>query len=114
MLIKLILDCSDRHAPLKRTTDRFTRQSAPWMKQLDIFGLQKQHDKYRFHAHNIPSKENWMNFRNARKKLKKKITDTKTAFYRKFYHRKIQKKFGKLFTLSSTQATKLSTQIQTS
>ena len=53
------------------------------MKQLDIIELQKQRDKYRFLAHNIPSKENWINFRNARNKLKKKIKDTKTAFYKK-------------------------------
>ena len=76
---KLILDCIDRHAPLKRT--KFTRPPAPWIKQLDIIELQKQRDKYRFLAHNIPSKENWINFRNARNKLKKKIKETKTAFY---------------------------------
>ena len=32
MLNKLILDCIDRHAPLKRI--KFTRPPAPWMKQL--------------------------------------------------------------------------------
>ena len=69
-LNKLISHWSDRHVPLKKT--KFTGPPAPWMKQLDIFGLQKQRDKYRFLAHNIPGKENWMNFRNARKKLKKK------------------------------------------
>ena len=42
------------------------------MKQLDITELQKQRGKYRFLAHNIPSKENWITFRNARNKLKKK------------------------------------------
>ena len=36
------------------------------MKQLDIIELQKQSDKYRFLAHNIPSKEIWITFRNAR------------------------------------------------
>ena len=44
VLNKLILDCIDRHAPLKRT--KFTRPPAPWMKQLDIIELQKQRDKY--------------------------------------------------------------------
>ena len=78
---KLILDCIDCHAPLKKA--KFTRPPAPWMKQLDIIQLQKQRDKYRFRAHNIPSKENWINFRNARNKLKRKIKDTKTAFYKK-------------------------------
>ena len=53
------------------------------MKQLDIIELQKQRDKYRFLAHNIPIKENWTNFRNARNKLNKKIKDIKTAFYQK-------------------------------
>ena len=70
MLNKLILDCIDHHAPLKRT--KFTIPPAPWMK-LDIIELEKQRDKYRFLAHNIPSKENWRNFRNASNKLKKKI-----------------------------------------
>ena len=44
MLNKLILDCIDRHASLKRT--KFTRPLAAWMKQLDIIELQKQRDKY--------------------------------------------------------------------
>ena len=85
MLNKLVLDCIDRHAPLKRT--KFTLPPAPWMKQLDIIELQKQRDKYRFLAHNISSKENWINFRSARNKLKNKIKDTKTQkqhFTRKF------------------------------
>ena len=81
VLNKLILDCIDRHAPLKRT--KFTRPPASWMKQLDIIELQKRRDTYRFLAHNIPNKEDWIKFRNARNKLKKKIKDTKTAFYKK-------------------------------
>ena len=60
----------EHHAPLKRT--KFTRRPAPWIKQLDIIELQKQRNKYRFLAHSIPSKENWMNFRNAGNRLKKK------------------------------------------
>ena len=79
MLNKLILDCIDRDATLKRT--KFTRPPALRMKQLNIIELQKQRDKYRFLAHNIPIKENWTNFRNARNKLNKKIKDIKTAFY---------------------------------
>ena len=55
VLNKLILDCTDRHAPLKRP--KFTTPPVPWMKELDIFELQKQRDKYRFLAHNIPTKE---------------------------------------------------------
>ena len=67
---KLILDCIDHHAPLKRT--KFTRLPAPWMKQLDIIELQKECNKYRFLVDNIPGKQNWINFRNTRNKLKKK------------------------------------------
>ena len=70
ILNKLILDCIDRHAPPKRT--KFTRPPAPWMKQQDIIELQKHCNKYRFLAHNKPNKENWINFSNARNKLKKK------------------------------------------
>ena len=61
MINKLILDCIDRHAPLKRRN--FIRAPGPWMKQLDIIELQKQGDKYRFLVHKIPSKKNWINFR---------------------------------------------------
>ena len=43
---KLIWDCIDRHTPLKRT--KFTRPEALWIKQLHIFELQKQRDKYKF------------------------------------------------------------------
>ena len=70
MLNKLILGCIDHHALLKRT--KFTRPPALLMKQLDIIELQKQHNKYRFLAHNIPRKENWINFRSAMNKLKTK------------------------------------------
>ena len=78
---KLILDCIDHHAPLKRT--KFTRLPAPWMKQLDIIELQKECNKYRFLVDNIPGKQNWINFRNTRNKLKKKKTQ-KQHFTRKF------------------------------
>ena len=94
MLNKLNLDCIDRHAPLKRT--KFTRPPAPWMKQIDIIELQKQRDRYRYLAHYIPSKENWINFRNTRNRLKKKIKDTKTAFYTKIITSKISKEIWKI------------------
>ena len=94
MLNKLIFDCIDCHAPLKRT--KFTRPPAPWMKQLDITELQKQRNKYRFLAHNIPSKENWTNFRNVRNMLKKKINGTKTAFYKNILTPKNSKEIWKI------------------
>ena len=66
------------------------------MKQLDIIELQKQRDKNRFLAHTIATKENWINFRNARNKLKKKIKDTKAAFYKKILISKNSKEIWKI------------------
>ena len=66
------------------------------MKQLDIIELQKQRHKYRFLAHNMPSKENWINFRDARNKLKRKIKDTKTAFYKLILTSKNSKEIWKI------------------
>ena len=38
-LNNLILECTERHAPLVKT--KFTNPPAPWMKQLDIADLRK-------------------------------------------------------------------------
>ena len=51
---------------------------------------------YKNNAPNIPSKENWINFRNARNKLKEKIQDTKTAFYKKILISKNSKEIWKI------------------
>ena len=53
------------------------------MKQLDIAELQKKWDNYRFLAHHSPTEENWAKFRDIRNKLKSKIKETTTAFYKK-------------------------------
>ena len=66
------------------------------MKQLNIIELQKQRHKHRFLALNIPSKENWINFRNARNKLKTKIKDSKAAFYKKILTSKNSKEIWKI------------------
>ena len=58
--------------------------------------LQKQRDKYRLLPHNIPSNENWITFRNARNKLKKKIKDTITAFHEKFLTSENSKEIWKI------------------
>ena len=63
---------------------------------IDIVELQKQRDKQRFLAYNIPSKENWINFGNTRNKLKKKIKDTKAAFYKKTLTSKNSKEIWKI------------------
>ena len=52
-LNSLILECIERHAPLKRI--RVTRPPAPWMKCLNIRDLQKERDTTRYEAHNTPS-----------------------------------------------------------
>ena len=64
-LNRLILDCTNQHAPQKRA--KFTRPPAPWMKELEIIALQ-----------------NWTNFRNIRNQLKKKIKNTKSLFHKRF------------------------------
>ena len=63
------------------------------------YRITKTISKYRFLAHTIPSKENWINFRNARNKLKKKMKDAKTTSYKKILTSK-NSKYGKLFTVS--------------
>ena len=80
-LNNLILEYIERHAPLVKT--KFTNPSAPWMKQLDTAELQKKRDNYRLLAHHSPTEKNWAKFRDTRNKLKSKIKETKTAFYKK-------------------------------
>ena len=51
---------------------------------------------YKNNAINIPSKENWKHFRNARNKLKEKIQDIKTAFYKEILTLKNSKEIWKI------------------
>ena len=60
-LNSLILECIERHAPLKRI--RVTRPPAPWMKCPNIKDLQKERDTARYEAHNTPSDTNLDYFR---------------------------------------------------
>ena len=66
------------------------------MKQLDIAELQKKRDNYRFLAHHSPAEENWAKFRDIRNKLKSKIKETKTAFYKKILSSKNCKEIWKV------------------
>ena len=60
------------------------------------YWITKKRYIYRFLAHNIPSKENWINFRNARNKLKKNNKRHKTAFYKKILTSKNSKGIWKI------------------
>ena len=53
------------------------------MKRLDIADLQKKRDNYRFLAYHSAPEKNWEKFRDIRHKLRSKIQETKTAFYKK-------------------------------
>ena len=59
MLNKLVSDCLNRHAALKRT--KYTKPRARWMKEREI-AVQNKHDKNRLLEHNSPSKEKWNNY----------------------------------------------------
>lgn len=78
---KLVKECIDRHAPLKRVL--LTRPPAPWMKDLNIVQLQKERDKLRYISHQQQTNENWLLFRQKRNEIKSVIKQTKTMFYRK-------------------------------
>ena len=58
--------------------------------------ITKKRDNYRFLAHYSPTKENWAKFRDIQNKLKSKIKETKTAFYRKILSSKNCKKIWKV------------------
>ena len=78
MLNKLITDCINIHAPLKRVN--LTRPIAPWMHDPKIIELQKelalQRETYRNHETSI----NHENYQNTRNKLKKVIKKNKNQF----------------------------------
>ena len=67
------------------------------MKQLDVVDFTKKWDNYGFLAHHSPTEENWAKFRDIRNKLKSKIKETKTAFYKKYFFPKTVKKYGKQY-----------------
>ena len=75
-LNSLILECIERHAPLKRI--RVTRPPAPWMKCPYIKDLGERHCRYE--AHNTPSDTNLDYFRSV---LKAAIRTSRKAFIEK-------------------------------
>ena len=81
-LNSLIIECLERHAPLRRT--KLTRPPAPWMKDIKIQSLQKKCKQSRYEAHKSSQNEdNWNKFRSIRNQLKKAIKKAKTAFVEK-------------------------------
>ena len=78
MLNKLITDCINIHAPLKRV--KLTRPIAPWMHDLKIIELQKelasQLEAYCNHENSI----NHKNYHNTRNKFLKVMKETKANF----------------------------------
>ena len=78
ILNKIILECVELHAPLKRT--KSTRHSIPWMKDLDIVALQNQRNKLRYEAHSKRTTSAWLAYRKVRNEIKQKINTTITSF----------------------------------
>ena len=66
------------------------------MKQLDITELQKKRDNYRLLAYHSPTEENRAKFRDIRNKLKTRIKETKTAFYKQILSSKSCKEIWKV------------------
>ena len=66
----MVLECLDRHAPLRRT--KLTRPPAPWLHEPNIISLQKKYKIKRREAHKRPSKEGaWIYLEILGKSLKR-------------------------------------------
>ena len=78
LLNTLIVECIDRHAPLKRV--KITRPPAPWLPAADIRQLQAERDKFRLDAHNANNDESWAAFRAIRNKIKVVIGKAEVLF----------------------------------
>ena len=80
ILNDLILQCIDRHAPLKRA--KLTRPPAPWMKDPEIIRLQANQQFLRKKAFESQSDSDMGNYRNTRNLLKRTIRNLKRKFYK--------------------------------
>ena len=77
-LNKLILDCINQHAPLRRA--KLTRPPAPWMANLNIKYIQAKKDALRATAQQTNEESDWNKYRESRNQLKKEIKTTKRSF----------------------------------
>ena len=76
---RLVTDCLDRHAPLKKT--KVIRPSAPWLNDPSIHPLQVDLANQHLEAYaRSPKKGAWDMFRHTRNKLKKVIKKAKRSF----------------------------------
>ena len=75
LLNMMILDCINRHAPLKRV--KLTRPPSPWMKELNITQLQHQRNRQRTLVKRNPTEENKNSLRLIRNCLKKESKKNK-------------------------------------
>jgi hypothetical protein len=80
---KLIAECIEHHAPLKRTN--ITRPPAPWLHDDNIRDLQNQRDSLRREAHTFNTTAVWQAFRDVRNQLKIKIKEAKKSFVNKAF-----------------------------
>ena len=80
----LILQCIERHAPLKRI--KLIRPPAPWLQKDEIRQTQLLRDKLRFEAHATKAQDIWQKFRDVRNLLdllKRKIREARQNFINK-------------------------------
>jgi exonuclease III len=95
ILNKLILQCIDRHASLRRV--KLTRPPAPWMKDLKIIDLQRKRNQLRCKLRNNKDTTecNVKLLREVRNQLKKDISKTKQNFFQKLLRNKNSKEVWK-------------------
>ena len=89
-LNNLILQCINKHAPLKRT--KITHLPAPWMKSVSIKYLQSERIKLRKIAYETKNENSMQNDRPARTCLKQTIKAEKKKFYKTALSSKKKKK----------------------
>ncbi|XP_066928359.1 uncharacterized protein [Clytia hemisphaerica] len=80
-LNKLITECIDRHAPVRKI--KLTCPSSPWMKDLDVRDLQRQKNELRVNSKNNRNNEQLDQLRNVRNNLKSTIRGAKKKFLKK-------------------------------
>ena len=74
VLNKLITDCIDDHAPLKKV--KLTRPIAPWMNDPKIKDIQDKFEKQRLKQRDSESEKDRQVYRELRNKLKTTIKST--------------------------------------
>ena len=76
----ILLECMNRHAPLKRT--KITPQPAPWMRDISIQQLKQKRDQARylaFQTNDVNDRQNYVSLRNE---IKSTIKIAKREFYK--------------------------------